>query len=223
MTPAVTFTREVNPLWMTELITHKVEISTIDGRCRDKSNHLMKGDTAMNCFVFITFLEMPVHVGINKAEDNRFITDKGLVVAFAIRNRLLVGPSVLHFPEDATGFPVFIAKFLDGLYPIVWDIHRHAIVEAIASIFVFSGKAWHTTYFFGYSDSMRIHFMDEFVGKCQVADGIVIFVTIKVITIAAEGFAQTMTIIEHGGNSIETETIKMEFFQPILTVGKQEV
>ena len=32
-----------------------------------------------------------------------------------------------------------------------------------------------------------------------------------------------MTIIEHGGHTVEAETIEMVFLQPVLTIGKEEV
>ena len=42
--PSVALTREVNPFGMAELITHKVEIATIDGRCRNETYHLRPND-----------------------------------------------------------------------------------------------------------------------------------------------------------------------------------
>ena len=65
--------------------------------------------------------------------------------------------------------------------------------------------------------------MNQAVGKSQIADGIVILMSVEVISIAGESLAQTMTVIEHGCNAVETETIKMELIEPILAVAQEEV
>ena len=46
---------------------------------------------------------------------------------------------------------------------------------------------------------------------------------VKVIAIVGESFAQAVTVIKHRGDTIEAEAVKMELFEPILTVGKEEM
>ena len=65
--------------------------------------------------------------------------------------------------------------------------------------------------------------MNQAVGKSQIADGIVILMSVEVISIAGESLAQTMTVIEHGCNTVKTETIEMELIEPILAVAQEEV
>ena len=45
--PSVFLSREVDPLGMTELITHEVEISAVDGAGSEQTNHLVESNTAL--------------------------------------------------------------------------------------------------------------------------------------------------------------------------------
>ena len=42
VTPAVSFTREINPFGMSEFVTHKGKVTAVNGRSGDKANHLVK-------------------------------------------------------------------------------------------------------------------------------------------------------------------------------------
>ena len=61
----------------------------------------MQGNTAVNHVVLVALLEVPVHVGIDEAEDDGLVAYQCLVVTLAIGDGLLVGTAVLDFPEDA--------------------------------------------------------------------------------------------------------------------------
>ena len=50
--------------------------------------------------------------------------------------------------------------------------------------------------------------MDQAIGQGQIADGIVILMAVEIICIVGESLSQSMTIIEHRRDAIETETIK---------------
>ena len=65
--------------------------------------------------------------------------------------------------------------------------------------------------------------MNQPVGQRQVTDGIVILMTVEVVTIVAERLTQSVTVIKHRSHPIETETVEMKLFQPVFTVGQQEV
>ena len=47
--------------------------------------------------------------------------------------------------------------------------------------------------------------------------------TIEVVTIAAEGLAQTMRVVEHRGDAVESEAVEVELLEPVLAVREQEV
>ena len=98
--PAIAFAREVNPFRMTELITHEVQITSIDSGSGKQTNHLVQSDTSFYHAVLVTNLEMPVHVGINQAEDDGLVAYQCLVVTLTIRNSLFILATVGHFPEQ---------------------------------------------------------------------------------------------------------------------------
>ncbi len=65
--------------------------------------------------------------------------------------------------------------------------------------------------------------MNEQVGQGQVADGVVVLMTVEVVTIVAECFTESVTVVEHRGDAIEAETVEMEVLQPVLAVGQKEM
>ena len=97
--PAVPFAREVDPFGMSELITHKVEITTIDGSQSDKTYHLMESHAALHGEIVVVYHHVPIHLLIYKAEDYGFVSYEGLVMALAIRDCLLVSTTVCQLPE----------------------------------------------------------------------------------------------------------------------------
>ena len=208
---------------MSELVTHEVQITAIDGTGRQQAYHLVECYTSGGRIVLITLLEVPIHVGVNQSEDDCLVAHQCLVVTFGIGDGFLILTSVRHLPEETAGFPVFILLLLDCLDPIVGDIHCHAVVKSITSGNEGSCQAGHTRHLFGNGDGTRVHFVNEQVGQCQIANGIVVLSAIVVVGIVAEGLAQSVAVIEHGGYTIEAETIELEFLHPILAIGEQEV
>ena len=182
---------------MTELIAHEVKIAAIDSRCCDETYHLVQGYTSISAVVFVAFTEVPVHIGINKAEDNGLVAYKSLVVAFTIAYGTLIGTTVCDLPENRAWFPCFIWKFLDGLNPIVGDVHGHTIVEAIAAIGKLGSKSWHAADFLCDGYCIGINLMYKKIGKCQVADGIIVLMSVEVVAIVAESLAKSVAIIKH--------------------------
>ena len=223
MAPAVAFAREINPLRVSKLIAHEVEVATINGRSSNEANHLVKSNTAACHEVFVALLEVPIHVGIDEAEDDGLVAHQSLVVAFAIRYCLFVATTILNLPEYRAWLPVFVLLLLDGLNPIVWNVHRHAVVETVASILEFSSQSRHSAHLFGYGDSLWIYLVDKQVGKGEIADGVVVLMTVEIVLISAECFAKSVAIVKHRCHSVEAETIEMEFVEPVFAVREQEV
>ena len=166
---------------------------------------------------------MPVHVGIDESEDDGLVAHQCLVVALAVGNGLLVGTTVLHLPENARWLPVLVALLLDGLNPIVGDVHGHAVVEAVAAVLKLGSQSRHSRNFLGNGDGILVHLVDEQVGQRQVADGVVVLMTVEIVSIVAECLSQTVTVVEHRGHTVEAEAVEVELLQPVLAVGEQEV
>ena len=65
--------------------------------------------------------------------------------------------------------------------------------------------------------------MNQTVGKGEIADGVVVLMTVEIVLISAECFAKSVAIVKHRCHSVEAETIEMEFVEPVFAVGEQEV
>ena len=79
--PSIALPWEVDPFRMPKLISHEVQITAINGRSRNQTDHLMQGDTSIYHEIMVIFLHMPIHIGVDQAEDDRLITHQGLIVA----------------------------------------------------------------------------------------------------------------------------------------------
>ena len=208
---------------MPELIAHEVEVAAIGCTGRQEAYHLVKSDTALHHVVLVALLEMPVHVGIHQAEDDGLVAHQSLVMALGIGDGLLILASVSELPEEGCRLPVLVALLLDGLNPVVGDVHGESVVEAIAAIADRCRESGHAAHVLGNGDGILVDLMYEVVGQSEIYDSLVILMTIVVVAIAGEILAQAVTVVKHRGDAIETETVKMELVEPILAVGKQEV
>ena len=196
---------------MTELIPHEGEVSAIDSGSRDEAYHLMQRDAAVRHEGRMTVLEVPVHIGINKTEDDGLIAHERLVVTLGIRDGLLILTTIRHLKQDMTGFPVLILHFLDILNPEIRNTHRQTIIESYTAIGYRTCQPRHAAHFLRNCDGIGFHFVNDLIGKRQIHERITIFVSVEIGRIAIEVFAQTVRAVNHRGYAIETETIKVVF------------
>ena len=221
--PTVALTRKINPFGMAELVAHKIQVAAVDGRGRDEANHLVQGDSAMHRAVFVAFLEMPVHIGVDEAENNRLVAHERLVVRLAVTDGFLVGTAIFHLPENRTRLPVLVLDFLDCLDPIIGNIHRHPIVETIAAVLEFCSESGHSADFLGDGDGLGIHLVDEAVGERQIANRVVVLMAVEIVAVVRERLAEPVRIVEHRGYAVEAEAVEMELLKPVATVRQEEM
>ena len=138
--------------------------------------------------VFITLLHVPIHIGVYQAENNGFVTYQCLVVAFRIRYCFFVLTAIGYFPEHAGRFPVFIYLFFDSLNPIIGNIHSHAIIKPIAAVLKLGSQTRHSRYFLRNGYCFRINLMNQAVGKRQITNGVIVLMTVEIISIITECF-----------------------------------
>ena len=67
-TPAVAFTRKINPFGMPEFIAHEIEIAVLPGRQGDKAHHLVQGNGAINDEIVVVLTHVPVGLLIRQPE-----------------------------------------------------------------------------------------------------------------------------------------------------------
>ena len=96
--PAIAFSREVNPLGMSELIAHEVEVSAVDSGESDKAYHLVHGYATVDSGIVIAFHHVPVHLVVDQPEYNSLVAHQRLVMTFHIAYGLFIGTAVGKFP-----------------------------------------------------------------------------------------------------------------------------
>ena len=114
--------------------------------------------------------------------------------------------------------PVLVFFFFYRLYPVVRYVHREPVIEAVASVLKRRCESRHTADILRYRDGRRIDLMDELVRQHQVAYRIIVLMPVEVVSISIEVFTETMTVVEHGCDTIEAESVKMKFLQPVFAV-----
>ena len=182
---------------MTELIAHEIQVTTVHGASRKQTYHLVQRHAAYDIAGLVSFLEMPVHVGVHHSEDECFVSDKCLIVALGVGDSLFVLTAIGHLPKECAGLPVLVAHVFCTLDPIVRDVHSHAIVEAVAAILEWQCQARHAAHLLGNGDGIAIQLVNQLVGQCQVGDSVIIFVSVIVVGIISERLAESVAVIQH--------------------------
>ena len=73
--PAISLPREVNPLWMTEFITHEIEVTVAAGCSCNDSDHLMESYTAIDYRVLGFSVHGEIHLLVHETEDKGLVTN----------------------------------------------------------------------------------------------------------------------------------------------------
>ena len=221
--PSVALPREIDPLRVTELVPHEIEVSAVDGRSGNETDHLMQRYSAVGHVGRMTVLEVPVHVGVHEAEDDGLVAYECLVVTLGVGDGLLVLAAVGHLIEDMTGFPVLILNLFDILDPEIGNTHGQTVVKSHAAVRYRASETRHAGHLFGDGDGIGFDLMNDLVSQREVHERIAVFVTVEVRRIAVEVLAQTVTAVDHGGHTVETEAVEVVFVEPELTVRQQEM
>ena len=97
--PTITFSWEVNPFRMTELVAHEIEVATVYGSDSHEAYHFVQRHAAFDHKVVVTDHHVPIHFFVDETEDDSFIADESLVVAFCVCYCLFIGTTIGQLPE----------------------------------------------------------------------------------------------------------------------------
>mmetsp|Transcript_61777 Transcript_61777/g.147378 ORF Transcript_61777/g.147378 Transcript_61777/m.147378 type:complete len:223 (+) Transcript_61777:4157-4825(+) len=115
VTPAILRPREVNPLWVSKLIAHEVQVALTTKAEHQETNHLVQSQATVNAHRGSRALNQAhtcVHLGIHEPESNGLVTDNGLVVRLHVCHALLLPPSVGQGVCDPAHVPGIIGALL---------------------------------------------------------------------------------------------------------------
>ena len=144
-------------------------------------------------------------------------------MALGIGNGLFVGALVGQLPPDFAHRPLLVALFLDPFDPVVGYAHRHAEVESDTAGGERGGQAGHARDVLGDGESVRVHLMDEDVGKAEIGHRILVHAAVEIERIVAEILAETVVPVEHRGHAVEAETVDVILFHPVFDIRQEEV
>ena len=87
----------------------------------------MEGNTAVDVVVVVAYHHVPIHIGVDKSEDDCFVADERLVVAFGVVDSFFVSATVCKFPEDCRRLPVFVFFLFDCFNPALQRYNKKII------------------------------------------------------------------------------------------------
>ena len=155
ITILITLSRKVNPLGMSKLVSHKVQICFSSERKSDESDHFVECHGSDSLSAGICLLHM-INFLIKKPHRHRLIAHNSLVMTLSICDRLFIIPSIGQVESNIPHLPVPILHFFQVLDPHIWQEHTQPEVKANTSMLDFPAECRHSWHFFGYCDSVRI-------------------------------------------------------------------
>ena len=109
--PVIALPGEVDPFGVSEFVSHKVEVSAVHGREGNQPYHFMQCHAPVyDKAAGVVFHHVPVHFGIDEAENDGFVPNKSLIVTFGIVDGFFIGTAIGQFPENTMHL---INKYMD--------------------------------------------------------------------------------------------------------------
>ena len=221
--PSIAFTGEIDPFGMTKFVAHEVQISFTTAGKGKEADHLMKGDGAVNHRIVGILVHVRVHGGVCQTENQGFIANQSLVVAFHIGNRVFSGPAQAHITPHLANVPLLVGHFFHSTNPHIGEAHAKTVVKADTAFLDGKAHAGHTGHIFRDGNSLGIHLTNQFIGKLQIGDCFHMSIIGEVFAVGVKISTKSMVMIQHGGNSVKTETVKVILGHPEFQVAQQEV
>mmetsp|Transcript_13740 Transcript_13740/g.31730 ORF Transcript_13740/g.31730 Transcript_13740/m.31730 type:complete len:415 (+) Transcript_13740:249-1493(+) len=222
--PVVPDAGEVDPLRVTKLVAHEVEISLSSERHCDEADHLVQGDAAVDDGVGGgQERHAVVHLLVHEPESDGLITNKSLVVRLGVADNLLLVSSVGQRVNNVAHLPLVVEHLLQEFDPHVRRCHGKTIIEAEASLMHGAAERRHARNILSDTDGSGPNGVDHVVGEHQVDASVHVGVKAEVLAISVnEAAANAVMFVEDGGHTVEAKAIELVLFQPPTQVGKKK-
>ena len=220
--PAVAFSGEVDPFGMTEFVAHEVQIAFTAAGQGEQADDLVQSNSTVDGGIVAVLVHVGVHIGTGQTEDHGLVTHQSLVVGFHIGNGFLTGAAQAHIAPHLVDIPELILA-LDCFDPHIRQTHAQTVVKADTAIRNGQSHAGHTGHILGDGNGVGVHLTDQLVGQLQVGDCFRVGVVGEVLVVGVEVGTQTMVMVEHGGDTVETEAVEVVLGHPELQIAEQEV
>ena len=193
----ITFAREVDPLGVTELITHKVEIALTSQTLCEQANHFVKSHTSCHLGVHLLALSQAgVDIGVEEPHGDCLIAYDSLVMRFGIADALLFPAPISHAMRQVAHIPHLIRRVLEQLDPEVRQEHAQSIVETNATVLDCPAESWHPRDIFCDCDRVWHQLLDELASQHEVSNTIEVSLQTEVLmVITRESHVDTMMMV----------------------------
>ena len=220
--PAVALAREVDPLGVSELVAHEVEVGLPARRDGHQADHLVQRHAAVDDEVFRRAVHVEVHLLVHQAEGDRFVAHERLVVRLGVGHGLHLGQAVGHHGPHLPDVPLLVGNVLQQFDPEVRDGHAEAVVEADAAVVDRTAHARHAAHVLGDGHGRGPEVVDQAVGQREVVQCVVVDPAVEEAVAAVE-VDVAVVVVDHRGHAVEAEAVEVVLVEPVLDVREQEV
>ena len=210
---------------MSELIPHEIQIGLSAECLRDQSDHLVQcnspADGRRGPFLLG---HVGVYLLVEEPHGQGLVPHDALVVALHVGDALLVPAAIGEGEHDAAYAPVLVLHLLQQLDPLVGHRHVQAIVKAKAPLVDGPAQRRHAGNVLGHRDRLRVEFVDQVVRQHQVHVRVHVQETrVEVLVVLPrEDVLDSVVLVQHGGDPIESEAVEVELLEVPPEVGEQE-
>ena len=221
--PAVALPGEVDPLRVAELVAHEGQVALAAQTHGQQTDHLVQGHAPVDHQILVVIGHTPVHFLVAQAEHHRLVPHQRLVVGLHIADDLLLGSAARQLRPEHPHIPVVVPDLLQELDPHIRLAHGQAVVKAHTAVFNGQAQPRQGGGVLGDGDGVGIYLAHQFVGKLEIGDGLGVGIHGEILVVGAEGGAQTVVVVQHGGDTVKAEAVKVVLRLPVFQVGQQEV
>ncbi len=222
ITPVVTLAGKIYPLRMPEFISHKIKVSISCRSNSQQTDHFMQSDPPVYYHIMIKDTHPRINFLVHQAEKDSLIPHHSQVMTLCIADGMFLHPFIGQFIKHIPDIPLLVLFLLNQLNPIIRYPHTHPKIKSDAPFFRRHSQSGHPAHIFRNGYCSRIHLMNHFIGQRQISNGIFILVSVIIKFILRKITAQTVIPVQHTGNPVKAEAVKMKFISPILTIRQQE-
>ena len=220
--PVVAFTGEVDPLRMSELVAHEVEISELSGCRRGKAHHLVERHRPVDDRIVGIQVHGKIDLMSRHGKEGAFAPHKGLIVTLHIADGPFISAVVGQFVVELKEIPLLIPQ-IQHLEPCIGNAHRHAEIESGSPFSQRSGKTGHTAYILSDGDGIGPHFVDHHICQSQIGKSIFIHIAAEILFQRGKSAVDTVVKVEHTGDAVKAESVYPVLIQIETAVGKKQM
>ena len=175
----------------------------------------MQSHSPVDNHIFLVNAHTPVHFLIAQAEHNGLVPHQCLIVRFTVTDHLFVGAADGEFIINMIQIPMLVRCSFQQADPHIRFSHGKAVVKANATLGNGNAQSGDGRHILRDQQSIRIDLPGQFCCQLQICHSFNIRIHGEIFAVVGKSHAQTVIMIEHRGNAIEPESIKMVLRQPV--------